>query len=117
MVFLMSRVYWLRFAMILTVAAFTSGLAQKKGSKAPDLVKGKEVFQRCAVCHNPTTDEKKVGPSLKGLFAKPKMNSGKKPTDQNVLARINEGGGGMPAFKDVLSEEEKANLVAYLKTL
>lgn len=117
MVFLMSRVRWLMFAMILALAASTTGLAQKKGSKAPDPDKGKEVFQRCAVCHNTTTDEKKVGPSLKGLFAKAKLTSGKKPTDQNVLARINEGGGGMPAFKDVLSEDEKANLLAYLKTL
>jgi cytochrome c2 len=113
----MSQVRWLMFVMILALAASTSGLGQKKGSKAADPAKGKEVFQRCAVCHNATTDEKKVGPSLKGLFARAKLISGKKLTEQNVLARINEGGGGMPAFKDVLSEEEKANLVAYLKTL
>jgi cytochrome c len=102
--------------MILALAASTTSLAQKKGSKAPDPAKGKEVFQRCGVCHNATTDEKKVGPSLKGLYAKVKMTNGKKPTDQAVLVRINEGG-GMPAFKDVLSEAEKANLLAYLKTL
>jgi mono/diheme cytochrome c family protein len=34
-----------------------------------------------------------------------------------VLGKINEGGNGMPAYKDMLSDEEKANLIAYLKTL
>jgi mono/diheme cytochrome c family protein len=31
--------------------------------------------------------------------------------------QINEGGNGMPAYKDILSDEEKANVVAFLKTL
>jgi mono/diheme cytochrome c family protein len=39
------------------------------------------------------------------------------PGDQTVLAKINEGGGGMPSYKDMLSDEEKANVLAYLKTL
>jgi len=108
---------WLILAMILALAASTSGLAQKKGSKAPDPARGQEVFQRCALCHSATTDEKKVGPSLRGLYAKVKMTNGKKPTDQAVRARINDGGDGMPAFKHVLSEDEKADLLAYLKTL
>ena len=101
----------------LALAAATAGLAQKKGGKVADAAKGKEVFEQCAVCHNATTDEKKVGPGLKGLFKKAKLASGKKISDQTVLSRINEGGGGMPSYKDMLSEEEKANVLAYLKTL
>jgi cytochrome c2 len=87
--------------------------AQKKG----DAAKGKEVFEQCAVCHNVDTDEKKIGPSLKGLFKRDKLKNGKKVTDANVLAVINAGGNGMPAYSDMLSDEEKADVIAYLHTL
>jgi cytochrome c len=83
----------------------------------PDAEKGKEVFEQCAVCHNADSDEKKMGPGLKGLFKKDKLKNGKKVTEANVKAIINAGGNGMPAYADMLSDEEKANLMAYLKTL
>ena len=82
-----------------------------------DAAKGKAVFEQCGVCHNPESDEKKLGPGLKGLFKKDKMSNGKKPTEANVRTRIDEGGSGMPAYKDMLSDSEKDDLIAYLKTL
>ena len=82
-----------------------------------DAEKGKEVFQQCAVCHNADSTDKKMGPGLKGLFSREKMNNGKKPTDANVLEKIDEGGNGMPAYKEMLSDDEKDDLLAYLKTL
>jgi len=82
-----------------------------------DAAKGKVVFEQCAVCHSADTDEKKMGPGLKGLFKKDKLTSGKKPSDATVLAKINEGGNGMPPYKDTLSDAEKDDLIAYLKTL
>jgi mono/diheme cytochrome c family protein len=45
------------------------------------------------------------------------MANGKKPTDATVRTRIDEGGSGMPAYKDMLSDGEKDDLIAYLKTL
>lgn len=99
----------------LTLAAAIAPAAEKKGNVG----KGKEVFQgQCAVCHNADNREKKMGPGLKGLFKQEKLAfNGKKPTDANVRARIDEGGNGMPAFKDMLSDDEKNDLIAYLKTL
>ena len=89
-------------------------LGQKKG----DAAKGKEVFDsNCSVCHNADSTEKKMGPGLKGLFQRAKLANGKPVNEANVRAMINEGGGGMPAFGDTLSAEEKDNVVAYLKTL
>jgi cytochrome c len=85
----------------------------KKGD--PD--KGKETFQTCSVCHNADSTEKKMGPGLKGLFAREKMNNGKKPTEANVREKVDEGGNGMPAYKEMLSDDEKDDLIAYLKTL
>ena len=85
--------------------------------KAGDSAKGKEVFEQCSVCHNTDTDEKKIGPSLKGLFKHDKLANGKKVTEENVRAKINQGGNGMPSYADLLSDEEKNDVVAYLKTL
>jgi cytochrome c len=82
-----------------------------------DAGKGKQVFEQCAVCHNADTDEKKVGPGLKGLFQRKKLTNGKEVNDGNVLGVINTGGGGMPSFADKLSQDEKDNLVAYLHTI
>jgi cytochrome c2 len=96
------------------LAGSASVYAQGKG----DAAKGKEVFEQCSVCHNSDSTERKMGPGLKGLFKKSKLDSNGKPvTDANVLDKINEGGNGMPAYKDMLTADEKANLLAYLKTL
>src|SRR3954464_11750438 len=92
------------FAMVLTLAV--SGKIMLSAPKG-DAAKGKTVFEQCAVCHNADSDEKKMGPGLKGLYKKDKLTNGKKPSDATVLAKINEGGNGMPAYKDVLSDSEK----------
>ena len=94
-----------------------AGWALAADKKAGDAAKGKEVFEQCAVCHNTDTDEKKIGPSLKGLFKRDALKNGKKVTDDNVRAMINTGGNGMPSYADLLSEDEKTNVIAYLKTL
>jgi len=103
------------WAICATLAAgSTVALPAYKG----DAEKGKEVFQQCAACHNADSDEKKMGPGLKGLFKKDKLTSnGKKPTEANVKAKVEEGGNGMPSYKDMLSDQEKDDLLAYLKTL
>jgi len=86
-------------------------------TKSGDAAKGKDVFEQCSVCHNVDTDEKKMGPSLKGLFKRAKLNNGKPVNEANVLEQINNGGNGMPAYGDILSADDKANVIAYLKTL
>src|ERR1035438_6525556 len=102
------------WAVCLVVAAGSAtALLGAKGDPA----KGKEAFQPCAVCHNTDSEEKKIGPGLKGLFKRDKLADGKKLTELSIRARIDDGGTGMPAYKDLLSDQEKEDLVAYLKTL
>lgn len=103
----------------LTLAAGCAALMFAGRMQAQDdaVAKGKETFEQCGVCHNTDTDEKKIGPSLKGLFKHDKLKNGKPVTEENVLNVINAGGGGMPAYSDTLSADEKKNLIAYLKTL
>ena len=88
------------------------GAAQKG-----DAAKGKEAFEQCSICHNVDSPEKKMGPSLQGLFKRKTLQNGKPVNDANVLAQINNGGNGMPAYADILSADDKANLLAYLHTL
>jgi cytochrome c len=84
---------------------------------AGDAAKGKEVFDQCSVCHNSDSTDRKIGPGLKGLFKRDKLTDGKPVNDANVRNKINEGGNGMPAYKDILSDQEKDDVIAYLKTL
>jgi len=102
---------------LLTVAVAANQKDGSSGSKG-DAAKGKDKFdENCAVCHNVDTDEKKMGPSLKGLFKRQKLANGKAVNDANVLEQINSGGNGMPPYADMLSADEKANIMAYLHTL
>jgi cytochrome c len=108
---------------LVAVACFAALMAvgqDKKAGKgaAGDAVKGKDVFEsNCIVCHNADSKEKKMGPGLKGLYKEAKLVNGKAPTDANILAIINAGGNGMPAYEDMLTAPEKKDLLAYLKTL
>lgn len=90
---------------------------EKSDAGKGDAEKGKEVFEQCGVCHNTDSDEKKMGPGLKGLFKKEKLANGKKPTEAVIREIIDKGGNGMPAYEELLTAEEKDNLIAYLKTL
>ncbi len=109
----MSTMHRIRVHAILAAFAVCSPALHAAG----DAKKGKEVFEQCGICHNADSDEKKMGPGLKGLFKKAKMANGKAPTEANVKAKIDEGGNGMPPYKDMLSDKEKDDLLAYLKTL
>src|SRR5580704_13375445 len=61
-----------------------------------DAAKGKDSFdQQCGLCHEALSNDKKMGPGLKGLYKMPKLTSnGKRVNDANVLERINTGGNG-----------------------
>lgn len=82
-----------------------------------DAEAGKELFEaKCQVCHNADSKDKKIGPGLAGI-KDGKLPSGKDATHENMLKNLNEGGNGMPPFESLLSDEEKENLIAYMKTL
>ena len=102
---------------LLLACAVALGISSLYGQGKGDAAKGKEVFEQCTVCHNADSTEVKMGPGLKGLFKRGKLASGKPVNDSNVMNQIEQGGNGMPAYKDLLSAEEKANVLAYLKTL
>ena len=101
------------------VAGFAIAQSTKGGGAAAgDAAKGKAVFEQCSVCHNADSEEKKMGPGLKGLFKRATFADGKtKVTEPAVRKKVDEGGNGMPAYAEMLDKGEKENLIAYLKTL
>src|SRR2546430_13936431 len=94
-----------------------------------DTTRGKAVYVKwCAGCHG----DKGAGdgPAASRMLPRPReftgaiykvrtTASGQLPTDQDVLRSIDEGlpGTAMPAWKDRLSERERSDVSAYLKTL
>jgi cytochrome c len=101
-------------------------LAQDSGKKsgsasggAAAVARGKSVFQqKCAVCHYDTSDQKKIGPGLKGLAKRGTFSvNGAKITDESLKTWIENGDQLMPPFKETLEPGQIKDVIAYVKTL
>jgi mono/diheme cytochrome c family protein len=81
--------------------------------------RGKAVFQeKCALCHYDTSDQKKIGPGLKGLNKRGTFSvNGNKITDENLKAWIENGDQLMPPFKEQLEPAQLKDVIAYVRTL
>jgi mono/diheme cytochrome c family protein len=99
-------------------------LAQDSGKKsnsanAATVARGKSLFQqKCSICHYDTSDQKKIGPGLKGISKRGTFSvNGNKITEDSLRTWIENGDQLMPPFKDVLEPAQIKDLVAYVKTL
>jgi cytochrome c len=81
---------------------------------AGDASSGKALFEKkCAICHASDTAERRIGPALKGV-KEGHLPSHKDATHDAVLKQIEDGGGGMPVFRELLTSEQKEDVVAYV---
>ena len=106
------------------VTGAASLLAQDTGKKtgganAAAVARGKSLFQqKCSICHYDTSDQKKIGPGLKGLSKRGTFSvNGNKITDDSLKTWIENGDQLMPPFKDVLEPAQIKDVIAYVKTL
>lgn len=84
----------------------------------PDETAGRQVFvSRCSSCHYADTEKGMNGPGLEGLFRKPYLHSGMAANDARVTAVIVHGRNMMPAQGNTLTDQQLADLMAYLHTL
>jgi mono/diheme cytochrome c family protein len=79
--------------------------------------RGKEIyFFKCWVCHNAYTRAAGTpAPTLKDLYKRPKLISGKPVNDETVTEQIKKGGAAMPGYQYSLKEQDIADLVAFLR--
>lgn len=79
---------------------------------------GESLFMtKCLSCHYPDSEDKKLGPGLKDLFRKEKLpHSGRPATVESVKQQLIQPVMVMPSFAK-LTEQELADLIAYLKIL
>jgi len=98
---------------ILTI--FLEAHSPEEKKKREGARKGEDVYEQCSGCHSIDTGEKKVGPSLKGLFKKQKLLDGRPATEKNIRLVIRRGIDGMPAFEAILSADQLDLLIAFLK--
>ena len=105
----------------LSVAVLLAQNSGKKsgGSGSAAVGRGKTLFQqKCAVCHYDTSDQKKIGPGLKGISKRGTFTvNGNKLTDETLKSWIEDGDQLMPPFKDVLEAAQIKDVIAYVKTL
>ncbi|WP_178139381.1 c-type cytochrome [Rhodothermus profundi] len=80
---------------------------------------GERIYQQqCAVCHGPRG--RGDGPAGMALNPRPADLTSKAvqaQTDGALFWKISEGRGAMPAFKGMLSEAERWQVVTYVRTL
>ena len=80
--------------------------------------KGAALFKsKCLSCHYANKEENKHGPGLKNVLKKEKLPFSKRPSSiENIKKQLKTPFLTMPSFVS-LSEQEIADLIAYLKTL
>ena len=84
----------------------------------PIEMQGYAVFQaNCARCHYANRQSSLHGPGLQAIFKQPYLPSGAPANDDRVRAGILHGRGMMPAFGNVLDDQQMLALLAYLHTL
>jgi mono/diheme cytochrome c family protein len=100
---------------LICFAAYFAGTAASWAATTPTQIKhGSEIFQtRCIVCHNKKPgDNSPFGPP--NLYAAFKGKTAITTTQAETI--ITNGKSPMPSFGSVLSKDEIASVVAYLKT-
>jgi mono/diheme cytochrome c family protein len=107
----------LRRALLAIVPIATQAVTADQHKRARSTSDGLRVFQQCSGCHSAETSEKKVGPSLKGLFRRRELLNGMPANERAIRLKIKNGGGGMPSYDQVLSAKELEQLIDYLKSL
>lgn len=80
--------------------------------------KGVSLFNsKCSGCHFADKEANKIGPGLKNILKKEKLPSSRRPANiGNIKKQLKTPIISMPSFAS-LSEQELADLLAYLKTL
>ena len=112
------------FCLALALALLSGCDAERRKSDAElgltaQQANGRHLYdQHCDRCHNPYSTRGRQGPGLKGVFKKPYLAvSGIPANDARVGEIIMIGRGKMEGYGNVLSQQQLADMLAYMHTL
>lgn len=127
----MIATHFLRIAVVAALAVSAGPVAA--APSAADVAKGKQVFARCAMCHDVKPGVNRLGPSLAGVIGRragsaagfaysPAMKSWGKPwTAANLNAYLAAPAKTVPgnrmAFPGIAAAPDRAAVIAYMATL
>jgi cytochrome c2 len=127
--FLNSKIFRLRFILcfsstLIFLLSLSACEVERRKSDAelglnPQQAAGRRVYDNdCDRCHEPYSSRGRQGPSMKHLFKKKYLPmSGMPANDERVTDVIRMGRNKMPAFGQVLNQQQIDDLLAYLHTL
>lgn len=113
----------LLFSVSLLIAALTGCDSEPRKTDAelgltPQQAVGRRVYDaHCAECHFAYSSRNLRGPSMHALFKKQFMSSGIPANDDRVTDIILMGRAKMPGFQNKITQQQLADLLAYLHTL
>jgi mono/diheme cytochrome c family protein len=106
------------------LAAFTGCDIQRRKNDAelglnPQQVAGRRIYDNyCDRCHAPYSSRGRQGPSMKGIFKRQYLPESSMPAnDDRVSDIVRLGRNKMPAYGQVLNQQQINDLLAYLHTL
>ncbi len=115
---------WLGAATCALILLYCGCDVQRRKSDAelgltPQQAAGRRLYdQYCDRCHEPYSSRDKKGRSLKGVFKKQFLSqSGMPANDERVGEMVLTGRNMMPAFGQVMSQQQVQDLLAYLHTM
>jgi mono/diheme cytochrome c family protein len=123
---LKSTIFNLKSLLLATIllTTFTGCDIQRRKSDAelglsPQQAAGRRVYDNyCDRCHAPYSSRGRQGPSMKGIFKRQYLPaSGMPANDDRVSDVIHFGRDKMPAYSQVLNQQQITDLLAYLHTL
>ncbi|MEO6120339.1 MAG: cytochrome c [Terriglobales bacterium] len=97
-----------------------AGCGEKEPEKplTPSQLRGQRLYQAsCAVCHRADSTAALNGPGLKGMYRKKYLESGAPANDERVGEVIRKGRRAMPGYEQTYSDQQIADIIAYLHSL
>jgi mono/diheme cytochrome c family protein len=115
----------LRVSVVIFVLLALAGCdAERRKSDAelglnPQQAAGRQLYDNyCDRCHEPYSSRGKKGPGLKGVFKQQYLSlSGLPANDERMTDIIKNGRAKMEGFRQVMTDQQVQDLIAYLHTL
>ena len=112
------------FVVMLAFLALAGCDAERRKSDAelglnPQQADGRKLYDNyCDRCHEPYSSRGKKGPSLKGVFKHQYLSiSGLPANDERMTDIVKNGRAKMEGFRQVMTDQQIQDLLAYLHTL